>query len=408
VRHHDARTINPREIFSRLIVNLLRVSLGKRPKTGLSSRGKSMNLSTLRSVGLALVLGLSSTAFARRSGVDLAALSNINGPFPSLQISKLITMPDQAGHHDWIDAIKGARRSIHMMMYHLTDKDVVDALASKSGIEVKIIVDRSATKGGYSHALQPLNDAGIQIRPASQAFALMHAKAMVIDDEVAFVTAINMTNTAQTTRDFGVVTSDQSVIREMDSVFETDWASAQTNAGDTPELSQANLAWSPVNSQDKLLKLIDSATGTLVLQAESLSLPEVIEGLNRASGRGVKVQVIAPMCDSGMPLFDYPALAQLKAHGAEVHVMPYPATAEHPYMHSKMIVADGVNVYIGSINYSANSIQKSRELGILFNDPNIGQQLTQTFNQDWERSVEAEDNPSASICHVSTSRTSEN
>ena len=50
-----------------------------------------------------------------------------------MKVQHLIVMPREEGHDDWINAIKDARHSIHMTMYHLTDKAVIDALASRAG-----------------------------------------------------------------------------------------------------------------------------------------------------------------------------------------------------------------------------------------------------------------------------------
>ncbi len=89
-------------------------------------------------------------------------------PFGRIQVDKVIVMPDAAGHSDWVEAIQNARTSIHMEMYHLTDRTVMDALAAKAqthGIDLRVIIDGKLS-GGYKKAYDSLIAAGIQVRPS--------------------------------------------------------------------------------------------------------------------------------------------------------------------------------------------------------------------------------------------------
>jgi phosphatidylserine/phosphatidylglycerophosphate/cardiolipin synthase-like enzyme len=54
-----------------------------------------------------------------------------------------------------------------------------------------------------------------------------------------------------------------------------------------------------------------------------------------------------------------------------------------------LIVADGTQAYIGSVNLSVASMTDARELGILVTDPTTIQMLTSTFEGDWAQAVSA-------------------
>ncbi len=56
-----------------------------------------------------------------------------------------------------------------------------------------------------------------------------------------------------------------------------------------------------------------------------------------------------------------------------------------PYIHSKSILADGRRAYIGSVNFTATSMDQNRELGILTTSPSVLRKLGETFDQDWEK-----------------------
>jgi cardiolipin synthase A/B len=102
----------------------------------------------------------------------------------------------------------------------------------------------------------------------------------------------------------------------------------------------------------------------------------------------VAVRVIAPLCDQNPnPVFDLPYLAALKAGGVDARAMPAPPSASVPYMHAKMMIADGTSAYIGSVNFSTSSTTKSRELGIFFTDAPTIETLSETFEGDWSKAV---------------------
>jgi phosphatidylserine/phosphatidylglycerophosphate/cardiolipin synthase-like enzyme len=349
-------------------------------------------MTTLRIYSLGIFLLFAINAH----GVTTAA------PFDSIGVKKLIVMPDTAnGHRDWIDAIHSARTSVHLEMYHLTDKAVVDALVSRAkegGLDMRIILDGKSLTGGYKTAIDALVSAGVQFRPSSAAFSITHAKAMVIDGKTAFVTSINLTNTAGNYRDFGIVTEDSDVIGEMNAVFEADWNNADNNLDFTPELHVPDLAWSPNNSLRKVQALLDSAASSVDAEVENLGSEELIAAFGNAVGRGVAVRLIVPECIFGNSYFNYPYLKRLKDLGIKTQVMHDGHSEAQPYLHAKMMVIDAKINYVGSINFSFNSTVKARELGVIFVDGQIGQKLSEEFRKDWARSTPTDGMPAAGAC----------
>ncbi len=314
--------------------------------------------------------------------------------FPALQGDvQLIQTPNPLGHPEFIQAIQNAVQKIDMVMYHLTDKSVAQALAAavERGVAVRVIVDRASMKSaGYQAAYNELLSAHINARPSSSGFNITHQKTIVVDDQTAFVTAINLTRSSADSRDFGVIVSDPAVVAEMDSVFETDWADYDNGQNTTPALSNANLAWSPVSSKTKLSQLISSASSSIILTTENLGDNDITDLLDAAAARGVVVQIIVPQCDlNPNPAYNIPAVRKVTSAGVDARVMPAPSSPQLPYMHSKMMVIDGHTVYIGSINLSYNSLTQARELGIIFDSQVIASQLGAVFASDWSLAIQA-------------------
>lgn len=327
-----------------------------------------------------LVVGLS---------IFVGAQTAPNGQLQGQQ--QLILTPNPAGHPEFLRAILNAKQSILMTMYHLTDAAIVNAFiqakARNPNLEVRIILDGDGLKDQRRHAFAAqLSQAKIAVLPSSPGFSLTHEKAMVIDRSYAFVTAINLTDNAATTRDFGVILNDPGVVKEMLTVFEVDWVNAQNKTALTPPLTNPNLVWSPVNAEAKLSSLILSARSTIASTVENLGEATIMNAYVAAAAKGVKVRLIVPMCDKNSdPAFNYKFIPALVSRGVQVKVMPAPETPQHPYMHSKMILVDNTYAYVGSINFSFNSVMKARELGIIFGVPQMAAQIASVFEVDWNQ-----------------------
>jgi cardiolipin synthase A/B len=303
---------------------------------------------------------------------------------------QLIQTPNPAGHPEFLAAITGAHTSIQMTMFHLTDTKIVHALiaAQAKGVDVQVIVDgASLSQAKFQKSLTTLKSATppVQIRGSSPAFKITHEKAMIVDGSQAFITAINLTGAYATTRDFGLIVNDPAIVQEMSSVFQADWKNAELGIGTTPALKQPNLVWSPVDSEDRLAALVSSASKTVIATVENLGDPKMMTAFEDAAAKGATVRIIVPMCDQNVkPLYDYIFLSRLTAKGIQAKVMPYPPSSSQPYMHSKMILVDGQRLYIGSINFSTNSMTQARELGIIISPSmEIKNTVQDAFDYDW-------------------------
>jgi phosphatidylserine/phosphatidylglycerophosphate/cardiolipin synthase-like enzyme len=143
--------------------------------------------------------------------------------------------------------------------------------------------------------------------------------------------------------------------------------------------------WSPVNSESRIVALADTARASIIASSENLGDTEIQDALVRAESRGVKVRLLAPLCDlNSNPFFDVPFVRKLDAAGVDARMMPGPSSARRPYIHAKMMIVDGRVAYLGSVNFSENSTRHARELGIVFSDHAAIVAMTLAFESDWE------------------------
>ncbi|QDK38338.1 phosphatidylserine/phosphatidylglycerophosphate/cardiolipin synthase family protein [Bdellovibrio sp. NC01] len=315
-----------------------------------------------------------------------------------------LSIAPEDGHRLFLDNIDAAKSSINMLMYHLSDLDVVNHLisASSRGVKIQIILDEKVMAGGTAKTIADnLQAHGIAVKPSSPFFSISHAKSATFDHSWALVTSINLTRTADFTRDFGIRTDDQDVVNEFDKVFASDWQNADNKTGNTPELSVEKLAWSPVNSKDKLLALIQSAQQSIYLEVENLGDKDILAALGDKSKNDVKVVVVVPACVEGGGTRNVPFMKDLAASGVEAILSVPPYSNSNPYIHAKSIVVDGQTVYVGSENFSYNSLTAARELGIIEQDSDISSSVQNTIAQDASLGKSAQTLPATFKCSVS-------
>jgi cardiolipin synthase A/B len=339
-------------------------------------------------VGLLVALGTCSAPQAPSPQPPPEIASGL-APLVDPELQLLVT--PAADHQPFVAAIDAARTSIDMTMFHLTDRAVVEALAAAvaRGVQVRVIVDGKGVAAKANRAAYArLEAGGIQAHESSPAFAITHAKAMVVDGGTTFITAINLTQDVARTRDLGIITHDRGIAADVEAIFAADWHNAETRGHETPRPHAPSLVVAPVNARAQLHALIASARHELLVTVENLGDPDIEAALAAAVAHGVTVRIIVPLCDKNPnPLYNLPAAHHLVAAGAAVRMMPAPESAEQPYMHSKLILADATTAYVGSVNFSANSISHARELGVLFAQPAAASQILALFETDWTHAI---------------------
>ena len=320
---------------------------------------------------------------------------------------QFFTTPDIQGHKVIIDAIHNAKASIKLWMFNLTDAAVVKELiaARQRGLDIRIILNKDMfsnidavstvdlSKKGLSSAetVYALKAADLTVYKSSDAFSISHAKTMIVDDTYAWITTMNLTMNFKVQRDAGLKIEDPLVISDLLKLFSDDILNAGDHGARTTAPVSPNLVISPTTSEAKLLEFIDSAQTSIQVTVENFSRGAMSEHLIAAAQKGIQVKVIAPGCDlTPNPAFNFPVLALMEKSGVQSRVLVSPASATIPYMHQKMMIVDGKSSFVGSENYSLNSLTKAREIGIILSSVPTAQFLSSTFNADWQQAVDVQ------------------
>ncbi len=287
----------------------------------------------------------------------------------------LLILPDQ-GETAIYNFINSAASSIDMTMYELTDTTVTTDLVNrkKAGVNVRVILD-GAEKSVNQTAFNTLQAGGVAVTFSSTAFTFTHQKTITVDNKESFISTGNLDSRFYTTsRDYGVFDTDAADVAAVVAVFNADFAKTAITPSDGDDL-----VWSPTDSQTHLLALINGAQHSLDVQQEEFSDTALVNALVAAENRGVKVRVVVENPS------DYTTeLNEITAAGGQFKGYSDPNGF---YIHAKSIIADfgtaTAKIFLGSENFSDNSLNDNRELGLIITDPGVMNGVESTFNADF-------------------------
>lgn len=306
---------------------------------------------------------------------ELPQSSQVNGNL------KIIIEPDE-GVAPILDLIKSATKSVDLVMYQMTDKEISDALiaAHTRGVNVRVLLNLGyfGKKENTTNDLvyKYLQQGGVQVHSTPTYFALTHQKTLVVDNSKALIMTWNFVPKYYPTgRDFGILDYDINDVSAIEQTFSADLDNKQISAplGD-------DLVWSPTSEKDMLL-IIQNAKKSLDIYNEEMNYDLITNALKEAESRGVDVRIVMTYTTANKPIFK-----DLINSGIKIHT--YSASSKKLYIHAKAIVADDNYAFVGSENFSWNSLNKNRELGIFVKNPNIISPLLNTFNLDFQNGKE--------------------
>ncbi|MDM0000576.1 phospholipase D family protein [Variovorax sp. J22P240] len=153
-------------------------------------------------------------------------------------------------------------------------------------------------------------------------------------------------------------------------------AGCASSPGPAPSDSKIEVAFSPeAGSEALVLKVIDSARGSIRLAGYSFTSPSVVRALTDAKRRGVDVRVLID--DKGNHGKANIAAMNLLV-GADIPTRVISTYAIH---HDKYIVVDGKHTQTGSFNYSqAAAKSNSENVLVVWSNP----KLAATYLAHWE------------------------
>jgi cardiolipin synthase A/B len=313
-----------------------------------------------------------------------SASSGNSGPVASVasgrsgvtRVGSLIVEPG-AGFSPVYDLIDRARHSIDVTMYEFSDPTAEHdlATAAQHGVRVHVILDQrehSVNSAAYSY----LSSHAVKVTWSSPKYRYTHQKTVIIDGAEAVIMTANLTSRYYaTSRDFLVVDTNRADVAAITALFDADFTRTAVRPGDGRDL-----VWSPTDSENQLIGLINGATRSLRIYSEEMGDAAVENALIRATKRGVDVQVCGEN-ESGE--YDR-AYAKLARAGIRIS---YYSSSTGFYIHGKVIEADygtaRAKTFIGSENFSNTSLNDNRELGLITSSHAVMTTIASIFATDF-------------------------
>lgn len=276
-------------------------------------------------------------------------------------------------------AIKGAKKSVHMTMYLLTDAASIKALgdAKAAGRDVKVVLNQSFPSGDGSNqsAYNSLKSRGVDVVWAPPGYAFTHAKVISIDAEKMLVMTMNLTeSSAATNREYIATDSDPKDVADFETIFQGDFTNAATSLNGNLVLSPQGA--SSFDARQRLVALIDTAKTTLDVEVQTLSDRAVVDAIVLAHQAGVKTRVVI---DGNFAPSDaqQEAITKMKAAGVQLR------TLKTPDIHAKTLVVDNSYAFVGSQNFTSNALFNNREVGLILDNAAEAAKITAAIEKDF-------------------------
>jgi phosphatidylserine/phosphatidylglycerophosphate/cardiolipin synthase-like enzyme len=273
---------------------------------------------------------------------------------------ELLVQPDD-GIAPILEAIEGARRSIDMHIFRIDRKAIEKALAEavKRGVVVRTLIAHTANNA--EEALRKLEQRllaiGATVSRSADDLVRYHGKMMVVDRKTLYVLGYNLTRAdIDKSRSLGIRVRKPELVREALALFDADFdrKSYKGNA--------RYFVVSPVNSRERLARLIKNAQTQLLIYCAQLTDNAMIRLLEARAKAGVDVRIIGKM-EKGH------AVTAQKYAGSRLHV--------------RAIVRDGRWAFVGSQGLRRLELDARREIGVIVKHPRVVKKIVEIFEADW-------------------------
>jgi phosphatidylserine/phosphatidylglycerophosphate/cardiolipin synthase-like enzyme len=276
---------------------------------------------------------------------------------------KLLIQPDD-GIAPLLEGIRSAKKSIEIAIFRFDRAELEAALkaAVARGISVSALIAYT-NKGGEINLRKlemRLLGVGVAVSRTATDLVRYHDKVMIIDRRTLYVLSFNFTHLdIDHSRGFGIVTSRVMFVHEAVKLFEAD----TTRQPYTPALD--NFVVSPANARKQLAAFIRKAKKQLLIYDPLIADLGMLRALAERAKAGVEIKVIGRVSKRSVGL-EIRNLAGLR-------------------LHTRTIVCDRRQAFVGSQSLRRAELDSRREVGIIIREPKVVQGLIQTFEADWER-----------------------
>jgi cardiolipin synthase A/B len=274
---------------------------------------------------------------------------------------KLLIQPHD-GIAPLLAGIKSAKKSIDILIFRMDWKELETALTAASGQGIAVRALIAYTNRGGESKLRNLEmrflEAGIIVGRTANDLIRYHGKMMIVDRRTLFLLSFNFVHMdIDHSRGFGIVTKSARVVQEAVKLFDSDLNRQTYTAGHNA------LVVSPANSRKQLSAFIKQARKQLLIYDPKIADRQIMRLLEDHAKGGLDIKIIGSVA----------------ARSSNLAVAPLTSMR----LHTRTIIRDGRQAFVGSQSLRQSELDLRREIGIIVRDSNVVKSLLATFEQDW-------------------------
>lgn len=274
-----------------------------------------------------------------------------------------------------LQMMDSAQKNIQVAVYIFTVPSLRDALirAQNRGVNVRVILEKSPYNltGINKETKKVFTDNKIAFYESDERyFSFMHAKYMIFDEEWIISTANWTRSSFSSNREFFLIGGDVRVLNELKTVFETDFNGRKWS------FDTSILLIGPTHARERLIQFAQSSQKFLSLYTPSITDTEVISELRKICNSGREIYIIIDENEENIKS----RIPWVQPKCPEIRMM------KKPILHAKSLIRDNEQAFVWSFNFTQNSLEKNRELGIFIEGASIST-IVNSFQKDWDKSI---------------------
>jgi phosphatidylserine/phosphatidylglycerophosphate/cardiolipin synthase-like enzyme len=288
---------------------------------------------------------------------------------------KLIVQP-QDGVAPLVKGIDRAKKSIEIAIFRFDRKEVEHALenAVKRGVFVYTLIadtSRSGEKNLRKLEMRLLAK-GVTVARTSDDLVRYHGKMMMVDRKELYILAFNFTHLdIDHSRSFGIATKNRQLVQEAIRLFESD----SKRQPYTPRCPKFLV--SPVNAREQLSAFIKGAKRELLIYDSKISDRAMIRLLEERAKAGVEIRIVG----------------RIVSRHSSLHVRKL----SEMRLHTRTIVRDRHQVFLGSQSLRELELDARREIGVITRDSKLVNAVIKVFQEDWSLTGDSKAEPARQV-----------
>ncbi len=394
-------------------------------------------------------MGEQSNAFAVRASYDKAeasawyrwgTTSNVFDPDKKFDAEVSPFLFPECGGIPIFKALEGAKDSVYVSMYMITEPNAIACLAecAKRGVTVKLLLEGHT--GGYyldgssdyAKMLKYLVESGAEVNILTREnessddlrrYYYLHTKYCIIDGETVIVTSENWDTynftgktvsdpTEGSNRGWGVIVKSKDYADYMKAVFDNDNSKAYgdvfgfthvypgtapmaityTSPSDQYPIqtfaTKVTPILSPDNSWDATIHYIDNTRKRIDMEMLAISEEYFDAAVESPVSHLIKkaesadVRVLICMTENRDKVIE--EISYLNDN-SKIKV----GYMSHPYLHNKGLVFDDTAL-VSTVNWTATGFLTNREVGVIIHSPEVADYFAAAFDSDFEDNYDSE------------------